>query len=187
MPPLQEYDLISMALKGDQHAFSQLMQRHKGALLTYIQHQFSIVNDAEDLLMVVFDRAFSKLAQFNPKYSFATWLYAIADHACIDFIRKQKTNPHLSRHLFEAYESNPANHIFAPSDPESEMIASQEEALILYYIERLKPIYREPARLRFLRDYAYEEIARELSIPEGTVKIRIHRAKEILSKWITTS
>jgi len=180
-------DLVTLALKGDQHAFTQLMQRYERRLCAYIQQQFSIKNDMEDLLLVIFDKAFSKLNQYNPSFAFATWLYAIADNSCIDYFRKQKALAHIYRSIYQKHESDCIDCIATSSDPESEMIASQEAALILSYIEQLNPIYREPARLRFLCDYAYKEIARELSIPEGTVKVRIHRAKEILSQWITNS
>ena len=134
-------------------------------------------------LLIIFDKAFRNLNRYDPKFAFTTWLYNIADNTCIDYMRKKSTLAHAFQHL---YPKNAPHfvEIPAPSDPESEMIASQEAALLLHYINKLKPIYREAARLRFLHDYAYEEIARELSIPQGTAKVRIHRAKEILAKWI---
>ena len=183
--PQHDSDWVVLALEGDQHAFSNLMQRHKKPLSAYLQRQFSIGMDVEDIMLVIFDKAFGNLKKYNPKFAFSTWLYTIADHVCIDSIRKKKSLAHTSLDAAKTYDLHYSEQLPAPSNPESELIASQEEAILLQYIDRLKPIYREPARLRFLHDYAYEEIAKELSIPEGTVKIRIHRAKEILTKWIT--
>jgi len=179
---IDDRDLVVLALEGKQHAFSQLMQRHQDSLRPYLQHHFSTGISTEDLLLVIFDKAFRKLDSYDPQFAFSTWLYTIAENTCIDYIRKQKSLAKAIRQVYHRSELHDSN---APSDPESEMIAAQEAAMLLNHIDRLKPIYREPARLRFLHDFAYEEIAQELSIPLGTVKTRIHRAKEILAKWIT--
>jgi RNA polymerase sigma-70 factor (ECF subfamily) len=178
-------ELVVLALLNNQQAFSSLMQRHKEALNSYIQHQFPVGEAAEDLLLIIFDKAFRNLKSYNAKFAFTTWLYTISDNTCIDFIRKKRTLAHTLRQVSQKWDDYCLQTLSSFSDPESEMIASQEAAQLLHYINLLKPIYREPARLRFLHDYPYEEIALELSIPKGTVKTRIHRAKEILAKWIT--
>ena len=180
--PQHDHDLVALALEGKQYAYSQLMQRYKEPLCAYLQQQFLLKNDAEDLLLVIFDKAFRKLNSYDPRFAFSTWLYTIANNSCIDYIRKQKSlvrSIRLVAHTAELHDPE------APSDPESELIASQKASLLHDSIDRLKPIYRDPIRLRYLYGYAYEEIAQELAIPQGTVKARIHRAKEILSKWIT--
>jgi len=184
--PQQDRDLVVLALSGNQQAFSQLMLRHKESLLYYIRRQFSIGEAADDLLLIIFDKAFRKLESYDPQFAFSTWLFSIAEHSCIDHIRKQKALLQSLRFM-RTHDPNSSELITDQSNPESDMIASQEVAMLLHCINKLKPIYREPARLRFLHDYAYEEIAKELSIPQGTVKTRIHRAKEILAKWITPS
>jgi len=183
--PQQDRDLVVLALSGSQQAFTQLMLRHKESLLSYIRRQFSIGEAADDLLLIIFDKAFRNLERYDPQFAFTTWLYSIAAHSCIDYLRKQKALVHSLRYMHQTHEPRSSEQMTDPSNPESEMIASQEVAKLLHFINRLKPIYREPARLRFLHDYAYEEIAQELSIPTGTVKTRIHRAKEILAQWIT--
>jgi len=180
---LSDRALVTLALQKEPQAFSTLLHRHKKGLLLYIQQHFSFGNALEDVVFITFDKAFRNLEHYNPQFAFSTWLYAIAQNTCIDYARKKRALMKVRNIHPEAWAE--CNDYSLPSDPESEMIASQEAALLIHYINRLKPIYREPARLRFLRDYAYEDIARELSIPKGTVKTRIHRAKEILSQWIT--
>jgi len=178
-----DYDLVVLALTGKQHAFSQLMLRHYDSLNAYILRQFSTGDATEDLLLIIFDKAFRKLDSFDPRFAFTTWLYTIADNTCIDYLRKEKALARTFRRVSQKYDQ----HITAPSDPESELIASQEAALLIHYINRLKPIYSEPIRLRYLHQFAYEEIASELNLTPNTVKVRLHRAKEILSKWIIQS
>ncbi|MDR2586354.1 MAG: RNA polymerase sigma factor [Prevotellaceae bacterium] len=185
--PQHDRDLVAFALEGSQYAYSLLMLRHKGALKSYIQHHFSLGDEAEELILVIFGKAFSKLDSYNPRFSFSTWLHAIAENACIDFVRKQRSGALIFRSLSQPFDSHSTEDIPDLSNPETELIAAQQSALLLTHIDRLTPIYREPARLRFLNGYAYEEIAQTLSIPKSTVKIRIHRAKELLSKWIINS
>ncbi|MCL2738778.1 MAG: RNA polymerase sigma factor [Bacteroidales bacterium] len=170
-------ELVVLALQKDPQAFSLLLHRHKKGLASYIQQHFNLGNVVEDMIFITFDKAFRKLEHYNPQFAFSTWLYTIAHHTCIDYARKKRA-------LVQIPE---AEDISTSNDPESEMIDSEEAAQLIHYINRLKPTYREPARLRFLRDYAYEDIARELAIPLSTIKTRIHRAKKILSQWITSS
>ena len=171
-------ELVAFALEGNQFAFSQLMLRHRESLCSYIQHQFLLGDSAEDLLLVIFEKAFRKLERYDPSFAFSTWLYAIADNTCIDHVRKKRDSRH---------EVHYSEVIATASDPESELIALQEAAMLIRNINRLKPIYREPVRLRYLYNYAYAEIASELSLPVNTVKVRLRRAKEILNKWIAQS
>ena len=173
---LDDQALVALALQKDPQAFSLLLQRHKEGLAGYIQHHFNLGNVVEDLVLITFDKAFRKLEHYNPQFAFSTWLYAIAHNSCIDYTRKNHYEPHLEAKDFQEI-----------SDPESEMIAAQESARLIRYIDKLKPIYREPARLRFLNDYAYEDIAQALNIPLSTLKIRLHRSKVILSKWMEDS
>jgi len=184
-PHSDDGELVNLAIAGNQHAFSLLMNRHKESLCSYMQHRFPIGDAVEDLILITFDKAFRNLERYSPQFAFTTWLYTIADNTCIDYIRHKRALSRAFRQASKKFEPHYAENTSARSDPESELIASQEAALLMHSINRLKPIYRNPARLRFLHDYAYEEIARELSIPEGTVKTRIHRAKEILSQWMT--
>lgn len=175
-------ELVIMAIEGNQPAFSNLMNRHKELLKSYIVNKYPIVDAAEDLLLITFDKAFRNLQLFKPQFAFSTWLYTIADNTCVDYLRKKKSSDNSSHNLFHILDIHDG--ILIHSDPETEMISSQEMALLLQSINKLKPIYREPTRLRFLHGYAYEEIAKKLSLPQGTVKTRIHRAKKILSLWI---
>ena len=175
-------ELLASALAGKQQAFSLLLKRHCEALRSFMRQNFSLGEAENDLLMITFDKAFHHLEHYNPKYAFTTWLYTIAQNTCIDYARKMKSLG--ARQSKNPPQSHEIEHNYTVQDPESEMIASQEAARLLHYIKQLKPIYRQPIQLRYLHDYAHEEIAAELGIPLGTVKTRIHRAKELLIKQL---
>lgn len=184
-PHSKDGELVLLAINGEQQAFSQLMQRHKESLCTYIEREFRVGDAAEDLLLISFDKAFRHLERYNPQFAFSTWLYTIADNTCIDYLRHQKALIRAFRRITHKHEPYHSDHISVYTNPESKLIASQETARLMHAINQLKPIYRGPARLRFLQDYAYEEIAQELSLSLGAVKTRIRRAKEMLLQWTT--
>jgi RNA polymerase sigma-70 factor (ECF subfamily) len=136
---------------------------------------------AEDLTQETFIKAFRALASFNSDYAFSTWLYKIAANNCIDFFRKRKLattsldapikakDGDLQRD-FPTYELG----------PESELISKEQTSQIQIAIDSLPAKYKQAIILRHSQDKSYEEIAEELRIPLGTVKVRIFRAREML-------
>ena len=137
-------------------------------------------NDAEDLTIEAFGKAFKNIEQYTPKYAFSTWLFKIATNNCIDFIRKQKAN------LISIDQADDDEDMSAPPlhssnpDPEEDMIKNQRVDLMRDVVDKLKPRYRNLIKLRYFKEYSYEEIAQELDLPLGTVKAQLFRARELL-------
>ncbi len=183
--------LIDSALSGDQNAYSLLMHRYKEGLIVYVQefitplmNQDGIVELAEqpqDIVQEAFHKAFQSLSTYNPQYKFSTWLYNIARNIAIDYTRKRKIS--IGANLTPENIKDFANiGSGIRNSPEDKLISSQEYRSLIGMIESLDEKYREPARLRFLKEYEYNEIAQELNLELNTVKTRLKRAKEILKK-----
>jgi RNA polymerase sigma-70 factor (ECF subfamily) len=146
-------------------------------------------DDADDLTIEAFGKAFNKLHQYTPNYAFSTWLFKIASNNCIDFIRKKKKNL-LS--LDKPFEGNDGGVMTmdVPSgtlDPEEAYIKAQKKILMHGVVEKLKPRYRTLVELRYFKEYSYEEIAQELDLPLGTVKAQLFRAREFLYNILKNS
>src|SRR6187402_2674993 len=75
---------------GDEKAFAELMSRYKKPVYHMILKMVRNVDDAEDLTIEAFAKAFKNIRKFNPEFTFSTWLFRIATNNCIDFIRKKK-------------------------------------------------------------------------------------------------
>ncbi len=182
IPDIQDFELIKMALNNDQKAFSMLAARYEKSVSAYIQHFVIQENDAEDICQETFDKAFRNLNSYNPEYAFSTWLYSIAQNSCLDFFRKKRisTTELVSAEIKEGGSSGWVT-ASAPS-PEENLISEQTVDELIKAIESLPTTYRDVAKLRFVYEYAYEEIATELNIPVNTVKTRVKRAKEILNR-----
>jgi RNA polymerase sigma-70 factor (ECF subfamily) len=175
-----DYKLVKLAIDGDEQAYAELMDRYRDAIYYMLLKMVNNKNDAEDLTIEAFGKAFRNIEQYTPKYAFSTWLFKIATNNCIDFIRKQKANL-ISIDQAEEDEdvSAPPLHSSNP-DPEEDMIKNQRVDLMRDVVDKLKPRYRNLIKLRYFKEYSYEEIAQELDLPLGTVKAQLFRARELL-------
>ena len=185
-----QYDflLVESALTGDEKAFAKLMSRYKDAIYFMLLKMVNNKSDAEDLTLEAFGKAFKNLHQYSPSYAFSTWLFKIATNNCIDFLRKR-------RGVYISIENNQDNNDndipvklrSADPNPEEKLIRIQKAILMRKIVFRLKPRYRILVELRYFREFSYEEIAKELNLPLGTVKAQLFRAREMLFKMIEST
>jgi len=175
--------LIRNALQGDQRAYTHLLERHRQAIFHIV---FKIVRNSEeaaDLVQETFMKAFSSLSSYRFEYRFPTWLYRIAANNAIDYLRKRKIEAlSFDRPLETADGSVEMQLPDWTNNPEFDFSRKQRRVSIDEAIDSLPDKYREVIVFRHKEDKPYEEIARILDIPVGTVKARIFRARELLKK-----
>lgn len=185
-----DYRLVRAAIdNGDQKAYAQLMDRYRDSIYFMLLKMVNNRDDADDLTIEAFGKAFNKLHQYTPNYAFSTWLFKIASNNCIDFIRKKKKNLLSLDKPFETGDGG-AMTMDVPSgtlDPEEAYIREQKKILMHGVVEKLKPRYRTLVELRYFKEYSYEEIAKELDLPLGTVKAQLFRAREFLYNILKNS
>ncbi len=182
-----DFNLVEMALSGDQKAYAELMSRYRDAIFYMLLKMVNNKSDAEDLTIEAFGKAFKNLKQYTPNYAFSTWLFKIATNNCIDFIRKKRGN-HVSIEFSNEDENEPNINLQANTpDPEEKMINSQKIKLMREVVTKLKPRYRRLVELRYFKEYSYEEIAQQLDLPIGTVKAQLFRARELLFNILKNS
>ena len=175
--------MVEAALAGNQRAYGKLMGRYRDSIFFMIQKMVNNRNDAEDLTIEAFGKAFQNLSKYSVDYAFSTWLYRIAINNCIDFIRKKRLETFSLDAGIEDDEGGKMNQNIQSNtpDPEELYIKNQRILLMRGVIERLNPKYRRLIELRYLKEYSYGEISKEMEIPLGTVKAQLFRAKELLS------
>lgn len=184
---LEDFELIDEAVqKNDEKAFAQLMQRYKRPVYHMILKMVRNVDDAEDLTIESFAKAFRSLHRFKKDFTFSTWLFRIATNNTIDHIRKKKLNTLSIDNRFTddngdgiAIEVEDEN-----LDPQEETIREQKAELIQVFVDKLPPKYQKLVRLRYFQELSYEEIAVELEAPLGTVKAQLHRARELMFEMV---
>ena len=171
--------IVSWALDGDKLAFESLVGRYRESIRTLYTKRYGVpADDADDLTQETFIKAFLKLRQFNPEYSFGQWIVTIARNTFIDFVRKRRDDASFAgeQALLTKVASSPT--------PEERIINSQQKVQIENYLRIMDPKYSRLIELRFIKELSYEEIAEELKMPIGTVKTQIHRARARICEYI---
>jgi RNA polymerase sigma-70 factor (ECF subfamily) len=181
---LRDYHLVQAAIKeGDQKAYAALMNNYRDSLYFMLLKMTNNANDADDLTIEAFGKAFKNLAQYTPDYAFSTWLFKIASNNCIDFMRKKKKRTFSMNNTADGDDGQELATII-PSDtldPEENVMKKEKVRMMREIVEKLKPHYRKLIELRYFKEYSYEEIAEELNLPLGTVKAQLFRAREFIS------
>ena len=179
----KDYELVVKATKNnDQQAFSDLMDRYKDSIYFMLLKMVNNKDDAEDLTIEAFGKAFNSLKQYTPNYAFSTWLFKIASNNCIDFLRKKKKKILSIDNSIENKDGDEIA-IELKSDartPEQETIRDQKIEVMRTYVKKLKPRYETLVEMRYFKEMSYEEISTELGLPLGTVKAQLFRAREFL-------
>ena len=179
----KDYELVQRATKSkDQQAFSDLMEKYKDPIYYMLLKMVNNNDDAEDLTLEAFGKAFNKLNQYTPNFAFSTWLFKIATNNCIDFLRKKKKNV---MSIDNRVSNNDGDEFMfeIKSDgmtPEEITVNEQKIQLIRKYVKKLKPRYQILVEMRYFKEMSYEEISVELDLPLGTVKAQLFRAREFL-------
>jgi RNA polymerase sigma-70 factor (ECF subfamily) len=173
--------LVQRAVEGDQKAFAELLSRYRDAIYFMLLKMVNNSDDADDLTIEAFGKAFKNIHQYTPNYAFSTWLFKIATNNCIDFIRKRRGGTLISIDQSREDPDEIPIHIHSNDlDPEESMINQQKIKLMRDVVSKLKPRYRKLVEMRYFEELSYEEIAVELELPIGTVKAQLFRARELL-------
>ena len=180
---LEDFKLIDKAVgDGDEQAYAKLMERYKRPVYHMILKMVRNVDDAEDLTIEAFAKAFKNLHRFKKDYTFSTWLFRIATNNAIDFIRKKKLET-MSLDTSFHDDNGEAVQIDVEDknlNPQERAIKTQKIELIQLFVTKLPSKYQRLVRLRYFDELSYEEIATELNAPLGTVKAQLHRARELM-------
>ena len=173
---------ILKAKEGNQTAFRFLLDTFWGAVYNYQLKRTRSENDAEDIAIQTFSKAFDKIHTFDDTYVFKTWLITISKNVHIDLLRKKKTSIHTEttidqeEKVYLVVDENPT--------PEDKIIREQNLAKLLRDIKQLKPKYQEVIQLRYFQELSYKEISAQIKEPMNNVKVKLLRAKKLLAEII---
>ncbi len=184
---LKDFKLIDKAtLEGDQAAFAELLSRYKKPVYHMVLKMVRNVDDAEDLTIEAFAKAFKNLARFKKDYTFSTWLFRIATNNAIDFIRKKKLETYSLNTSFSDDNGDSVNIDVEDHNltPDEATINTQKIELVRMFVTKLPAKYQRLVKLRYFDELSYEEIAKELDAPLGTVKAQLHRARELMYELV---
>ena len=173
---------ITKAKNGSQSAFHFLLNAFWGDVFNYQLKRTKSDNDAEDITIQTFSKAFDKIKTFDENYKFKTWLITISKNVHIDLLRKKnisittETSKEQEDKVYLVVDENPT--------PEDKIIREQNLAKLLRDIKQLKPKYQEVIQLRYFQELSYKEISTQINEPMNNVKVKLLRAKKLLAEII---
>jgi RNA polymerase sigma-70 factor (ECF subfamily) len=181
----RDLKLIRLALEnGDTTAYNELLKLYRDPLYFMLYEKVNDKELAKDLTIESLGKAFNKLHLYTPIYTFSTWLFTVARNHCIDYLRKNKLSTISIDKIILNSEGKATNLDLKSSDlnPEQKLERKQRIAMLRQVVDSLKPNYRTLVKLRYFKEMTYDEIAKKLDIPIGTVKAQLHRSREQLFK-----
>jgi len=176
-------EAIEKAKSNHQLAYNFLLDTFWNDVYRFQLKQTKNENDAEDITIQTFSKAFDKIDTYNDAYKFKTWLITISKNIHIDLIRKQK------KFIKNTSKVNDSYYDIADDSPTSEdkIITEQNLAKLLRDIKKLKPHYQEVINLRYFQELSYKDISLKLGEPMNNIKVKLLRAKKLLAEIITKS
>ncbi len=178
-------DYIQAAKKGDQKAFKYLLEKYWNDIYRFQLSQINNANEAEDITIETFARAFEKIHTFKEQYSFKNWLLTISKNIYTDRSRKKKKlDETVSIDRENAYRKDKILNIPDENSEEDKLILEQKLKKIQEALTTLKPKYREILKFRYFDGMSYKQISVITGESISNVKVRLMRAKKLLTQQI---
>ena len=176
------FEKVMLAKDGNQKAMAFLLERYRKSLLSMILKMVRNLDDAEDLTIETFEKAFRNINKFDEKYSFSTWLFKIGTNHSIDFLRQKKLrtlsiHEGLSDGKGDTFSIDVASN---DSDPQEILLRKQSHENLHEIVSQLPAMYQTLVRLKYFDELSNEEIQKEIDIPINTIKIRLFRARNLI-------
>jgi RNA polymerase sigma-70 factor (ECF subfamily) len=181
-------DLVREFIGGNDAAFTHLVTRYKDALTNYLNVMVGDYDVAVDLSQETFLRVYKNIGRYSNIYQFSTWIYRIATNLAIDEMRYRKRRGQVFyRNVWSSKpsgtEDGPEFEISdARRGPRDEMLRKESSQVLGDAIRSLPEKYRTAFIMKEIQELPYESIAKILKCSPGTIKSRLHRARELLQR-----
>ena len=179
---LNDNEIITKVLGGDNQAYAELVNRYQTYVFTLVLRMVRTREDAEEVSQDIFVKAYRALADFRGASKFSTWLYTIVHTTCITFLRKKKLEIHSldNEKVFEVADSVDSG--FQANQVEQK----SKVAMVNRAINLLNPDDAQIITLYYKSEQSLEEIAQILGLEANTAKVRLHRARTRLKEKMQT-
>lgn len=165
---------------GSDLNFTELFQQYYPRVYNYLRYRVRVPEDAEDLIGLVFEKAYTHREQFDPaRGSFSTWLFNIAHNSLANYYRTQQR-----RLTWEAEGSMPEDVVIPETSPETQVIQQETIAHLLQGLTRLSERDQEVISLKFAGRLSNQEIGQVMDLKEKTVSVVLLRAMRRLQQRV---
>jgi RNA polymerase sigma-70 factor (ECF subfamily) len=176
---IADCELVARAIRGREDGFNELVRRYQRPIAAYVYRMVGDYDSALDLTQEVFIKVYRSLERYRPEFKFSTWIYKIAHNASVDYLRRSASREQAITSEVDG-EERELTVMSRKLSPEQEYAVEERRAEIERVVRQLPAVYRELIILRHQHDLSYDEIAEVMSLPLGTVKNRLFRAREMM-------
>jgi len=186
--PITDNNLVSDFIAGNDMAFTQLVARYKDSLINYLNMMLGEYDTAVDLSQETFLKVYRNIGRYSNLYQFSTWIYRIATNLAIDEIRyRQRRGRVFYKNIWGNKKPGEKNSPeFEITDirrgPGDEILRKESGRVLGDAIRSLPEKYRTAFLMKEVEKLPYETIAKILNCSAGTIKSRLHRARELLQR-----
>ncbi len=173
--------LIEACLQGDQSAWNAIVNRYRRKVFNVAYTFVGRHDEAEDLTQDIFLKVFKALHTFDRRANFTTWIISVSRNLCIDHYRRVRKEREVVDRRVDASELAPAA---GGVDAFARLDRFDRRALLREALAALPETLRTAVAMRDLQELPYQEIARQLDLPDGTVKSRINRGRHELARQV---
>ena len=178
--------LVERVRRGDKRAFDLLILKYQHKIISIVGRYLGDQNDVQDVSQETFIKAYRAIPNFRGESAFYTWLYRIAVNTAKNhLVSKSRRPPNIDVDIDDGEFQNNSAVLRDNESPQASLATRQMEQVIFRSIENLPSELRIAVTLREFDGLSYEEIARIMDCPVGTVRSRIFRAREAIEKKIT--
>ena len=191
--PATDQQLVALVLRGNTAAFGQLVQRTEGLVTQLVFKMIRQPADRPDIAQEVYLKVFKNLAGFKFQAKLSTWVGQIAYNTCLHYLEKRRLvlvdlSEQKPDDASEEGRSPPVSLVAGPEhSPETALFDQDLASILSTAIEQLPPLYRTLIALYHQQELSYEEIAQITSLPDGTVKNYLFRARKLLKQYLLTT
>ena len=177
--------LVERVRRGDKRAFDLLILKYQHKIISIVGRYLGDRNDVQDVSQETFIKAYRAIPNFRGESAFYTWLYRIAINTAKNhLVSKSRRPPNIDIDIDDGEFQDNSAVLRDNKSPEASLATKQMEEVIFRAIENLPPELRVAVTLREFEGLSYEEIARMMDCPVGTVRSRIFRAREAIEQKI---
>lgn len=180
-----ERDLVARCLARDEQAYRELVRRYQRPVLNLAWRITGDAEEAAEVTQETFVRVLRSLGSYDPGRPLRSWLFKIAANLALDSLRRRKRRPVALEDLTDEEGRPPVEAVDTGPPPDAGLREDWSRERFDALVHELPEHYQAILYLRYREQLGYDEIAEALGIPLGTVKVRLHRAHQILRRKLT--
>lgn len=176
--------LVRRVQEGDSKAFNLLMLKYQPKIASLISRYIQDVDEVKDVMQDSFLKAYRAIDEFRGDSEFYTWIYRIASNTAKNYIAARDRRPPDSDLDVATHEFIDCPHVVENASPENLLLRDEIESIIYQVINTLPEEYQQVIIMREIEGQSYEDIAKVLKCPIGTIRSRIFRARQIIDQSV---